>query len=88
MTIFSKKKYIFFFQKGLMILNQNSTIKLHFCSIKKWPKTCQEKINLQISKSGDKCQEKVVRQWDENKFTNFEIRRQMSREGNEAVRWK
>ena len=44
------------------------------------------KINLQISQSGDKCQQKVVRQRDENKFTNFEIRRQLSREGSEAVR--
>ena len=27
-------------------------------------------------------------QWDENKVANFWIRRLMSREGSEAVRWK
>ena len=48
----------------------------------------EKKINLQILKLGDKYQEKVVRQWDENKFTNFEIRWEMSREGSEAVKWK
>ena len=28
------------------------------------------------------------RQWDENKFTNFEIKQHMSTEDSEAVRWK
>ena len=46
------------------------------------------KINLQISKSGNKCQEKVVRQWEENKVTNFEIGWQMSTECSEAVKKK
>ena len=73
MTIFSKNVNVFFFLMGLRVLNQNSTIKLHFYLLKKWRKTCQEK---------------VVRQWEENKFTNFEIRGQMSKEGSEAVRRK
>ena len=63
-------------------------IKEHFCLTKKMAKDMSREINLQISKSGDKFQEKVVRQWDENKFTNFKIRREMSGEGNEAVRRK
>ena len=48
----------------------------------------ERKVNLQISKSGDICQEKLVRQGDGKQFTELKIWKHMWREGSEAGKIK